>query len=94
MGKPTGEKNTQEASSTRPLCSIFSQNFHEGTAKPVHQTTKSTASSKQTEVTQELLFSLKHFATMNVVYVDKDNWPQMLLTTDVLTSMLSSINLN
>lgn len=58
MGEPTGEKDTQEASSTRPLCSIFSQNFHEGTAKPIHQTTKSTASSKQTKVTQELLFNL------------------------------------
>lgn len=40
------------------------------------------------------LVCLKHFATMNVVYIDKDNWPQTLLTTDVLTSMLSSISLN
>lgn len=64
MGEPTGEKNTQETSSTRPLCSIFSQNFYEGTAKPVHQTTKSTASSKQTKVTQELLCILL-FKTFN-----------------------------
>lgn len=72
MGEPTGEKDTQEASSTRPLCSIFSQNFHEGTAKPIHQTTKSTASSKQTKVTQELLFYL-------LFYMFYYSWFQFLI---------------
>lgn len=46
MGEPPGEEDSQEASDTRPICPIFSKNVPEGTAKPVHETAKQTASSK------------------------------------------------
>lgn len=50
MGEPSSKKDSQKASSTRSFCTIFSKSFHEGTAKPVYQTAKPTASSKQTKV--------------------------------------------
>lgn len=41
-----------------------------------------------------LIYCFKRFATIKDVYVDKDNWPWILLTIDIWSSMLSSINLS
>lgn len=50
MGEPAGKENSQEASSTRALCTVIATRLHEGSAQPVHEEAQSTAPHQQEQV--------------------------------------------
>lgn len=52
VGESTGQEDSQEASATRALCTLFTTHHHEGPAQPVNEKAQSTAPHRQDQVVE------------------------------------------